>query len=144
MATEFTPIAALLGGAMIGLASLLLLAMLGRIAGISGIASGVLWQTGLERWWRLAFVLGLVVAGALGYWLLGWQPEPRAAYPLLVVLAGGLLVGYGTAVGSGCTSGHGVCGLARLSTRSLIATVVFMATAAITVFLVRHVFEVLP
>ena len=144
MATEFTPITALLGGAMIGLASLLLLALLGRIAGISGIASGVLWQNGLERWWRLAFVLGLVLAGALGYWVLGWQPEPRAAYPVLVVLAGGLLVGYGTAVGSGCTSGHGVCGLARFSARSLIATVVFMGTAAITVFLVRHVFEVLP
>lgn len=144
MPTEFTPVTALLGGVTIGSASLLLLALLGRIAGVSGIASGVLWQSGLERWWRLAFVVGLLLAGTSGYFVLGWQPEPRAAYPLLAVIAGGLLVSYGTAVGSGCTSGHGICGLARFSARSLVATLLFIGTAGVTVFLVRHVFEVLP
>jgi hypothetical protein len=142
--TDFTPASALMGGAMIGLASLWLLARLGRIAGISGIASGAMFSQGHDRLWRLAFVAGLILAGVLARFVLGWQPEPRDAYPLAWVIVAGLLVGYGTSIGSGCTSGHGVCGIARLSTRSILATVLFMASAAITVFLVRHVFEVLP
>ncbi|GAB3269531.1 YeeE/YedE family protein [Parahaliea aestuarii] len=138
---NFTPWSALLGGALIGLAAALLLALNGRIAGISGIAGGILDPQRGDVGWRVTFVLGLVLGGFLYQWLgLGVGVGHIAAVvdtPQLVLA--GLLVGVGTTVGSGCTSGHGICGLARRSPRSLVATVTFMLSATITVFVVRHV-----
>lgn len=124
----------LAGGVLIGLASWLLLFTLGRVAGISGIASGLMVPQASpapDRGWRWAFLLGLVLAGAGMAWATG-QPQ-AAPRPLLLLLAAGLLVGYGSVIGSGCTSGHGVCGLGRRSGRSLAATVVFMALGMATV-----------
>ena len=138
--TEPNIFGGLIGGALIGLAAVLLLALNGRIAGVSGILSGLISSTSRgERFWCLAFVFGLI-AGAVLYVL------ARGSLPLdlqagrLTLLFAGLLVGVGTRLGSGCTSGHGVCGLARRSPRSLVATMIFMITAALTVFLTRHVF----
>jgi len=135
---NFTPVSALAGGVLIGTAATLLLLMNGRIAGVSGIAGGLLKATPGDLAWRALFVLGLVI-GAGAYGLV--SPEPvtiriDASWPILVI--GGLLVGFGTQLGRGCTSGHGVCGIARLSPRSIIATLVFMVSAGLTVFLVRH------
>jgi uncharacterized protein len=124
------------GGVLIGLASWLLLASLGRVAGISGIAAGALVPTqgaqAGERAWRWAFVAGLVVVGAAMAALLNTPTVATRSFPLLV--AAGLLVGFGTVLGSGCTSGHGVCGLGRRSVRSLVATLVFMGAGVVTVF----------
>jgi uncharacterized protein len=134
----FTPVSALIGGALIGLAASAFYAATGRIAGISGIAGGLLQAGRTDMAWRLLFLGGLVVgAGATG--LVAGMPVLRieASWPVLVV--SGLLVGYGTQLGSGCTSGHGVCGIARFSPRSIAATGVFMATAALTVLIARHV-----
>jgi uncharacterized membrane protein YedE/YeeE len=134
----FTPLGALVGGALIGLAASALYAATGRIAGVSGIAGGLLRGGGADAAWRLLFLAGLVLgAGSTG--LVAGTPVLRieASWPVLVVA--GLLVGYGTQLGSGCTSGHGVCGIARCSPRSIAATAVFMAAAALTVFIVRHV-----
>ncbi|WP_237060802.1 YeeE/YedE family protein [Microbulbifer sediminum] len=133
----FTPWSALAGGALIGLASALLLLANGRIAGISGILGGLLARQAGETSWRLAFTVGLLAIPSL--WLLFAQLPPihiEAGYPVLV--AAGLLVGIGTRYGSGCTSGHGVCGLSRLSPRSLVATLCFMGAGFATVFAVRH------
>jgi uncharacterized membrane protein YedE/YeeE len=138
MATEFTPLSALAGGAMIGGAAALLWLTLGRIAGISGILGGLAQAPRADRGWRLAFLLGLVGAPATYALTLGRPVSDIAAGPGLLIAAG-LLVGIGTRLGAGCTSGHGVCGLARLSPRSIAATGVFMATAAATVFATRHV-----
>lgn len=135
--TEFTPISGLIGGAMIGAAAALLLLLNGRVAGISGIAGGLLKADG-DRLWRLAFVIGLVLGPLAVAAILGHMPtvEIAAGWPLLVVA--GLLVGFGTRLGGGCTSGHGVCGMARLSPRSLAATGTFMVVAMATVFVTRH------
>lgn len=134
----FTPWSALAGGALIGLAAALLLWLNGRIAGISGIVGGVLRPVAGDTAWRVAFVLGLLLA-PLAYGLVKTLPalQVDAGYGLLVLA--GLLVGVGTRYGAGCTSGHGVCGLSRLSVRSLVATVIFMAAGFATVWLVRHV-----
>jgi uncharacterized protein len=129
---------ALLGGILIGLAASGLLLFNGRIAGISGIAAGLLPPWHGEVRWRMAFVFGLLAGGLL---LLRVDPSAfGSAYPrsLFTLVAAGLLVGLGTRIGSGCTSGHGVCGLSRRSARSLVATVTFMLTAAVTVFVVDH------
>lgn len=143
MPTEFTPLSALIGGAMIGLAATLLLALLGRIAGISGIVNGAIEQAG-DRGWRIAFLAGLIV-GASAWFAFGHGiPAPRSGFPLTWLIVAGLLVGAGTRLGSGCTSGHGVCGLARLSPRSLAAVVVFMGMGAVSVFVLRHLIGVLP
>jgi uncharacterized membrane protein YedE/YeeE len=126
------------GGAFIGLAASALLLLNGRIAGISGILGGALEPDCSDRAWRLLFLLGLPLGAFASSAFTGRAPiEMAASTPVLVVA--GLLVGFGTRLGSGCTSGHGVCGLARRSKRSLVATVTFMLTAAITVFAVRHV-----
>jgi uncharacterized membrane protein YedE/YeeE len=131
-------ILALSGGALIGAAAALLLMTHGRIAGISGIVGSLLPPTAHDRGWRLAFVGGLLAAGAIGAWI---APSAVGAsvrgLPLVVVA--GLLVGFGTRLGSGCTSGHGVCGLSRWSTRSLVAVVTFMATGAVTASIVGGV-----
>jgi uncharacterized protein len=129
----------LIGGALIGLAAVLLLALNGRIAGISGILGGLITSTGRgDRFWRCAFIFGLLAGAGLYALTSGLPLELQARGPTLLVA--GLLVGFGTRLGSGCTSGHGVCGLARRSPRSLQATMVFMVAAALTVFLTHHIF----
>ncbi|HEV8693849.1 MAG TPA: YeeE/YedE family protein [Lysobacter sp.] len=136
MPTAFTPVSALIGGALIGLAATLLYAMLGRIAGISGIINATLEQQA-ERGWRIAFLLGLIVAASA--WFAFAHVAPRTGFPWPWLIAAGLLVGFGTRLGSGCTSGHGICGLARLSKRSLIAVLAFMGAGFATVYVLRHV-----
>jgi uncharacterized membrane protein YedE/YeeE len=141
MGTE-AAIAALAGGALIGLGAVVLMACLGRVAGIAGIVGsaldGLLSGRADDVGWRVAFLAGLII----GPWLPGWagQPPPtiEVTASLPVVIVAGLLVGFGTRLGNGCTSGHGVCGIARLSPRSLAATGVFMSVAVIVVFVVRH------
>ena len=139
--TEPNIMGGLIGGALIGLAAVLLLALNGRVAGVSGILGGLLTSNiGSERFWRVAFILGLIAGAALYALASGGLPlELEASLPTLVIA--GLLVGVGTRLGSGCTSGHGVCGLARRSPRSLTATMIFMVVAALTVFLMRQVFQ---
>lgn len=135
--SDFTPWTALAGGLLIGLAAALFLLLNGRIAGISGILGGLLSPSHGDIVWRLAFVAGLV--GAPLAWLMVADLPPieiNAGYPSLIIA--GLLVGVGTRYGSGCTSGHGVCGLSRLSLRSLVATLSFMAAGFITVYIIRH------
>ncbi|KPG82899.1 YeeE/YedE family protein [Stenotrophomonas maltophilia] len=137
------PWAAVAGGAVIGAAAVVLLATTGRVAGISGIAAGSVRASPGERGWRWAFLLGLLAAAGLVLW---WQAAPgqaprallRDALPAWQLVGAGLLVGFGTRLGNGCTSGHGVCGLARGSKRSLLAVLVFMACAMLTTFLIRH------
>jgi hypothetical protein len=136
--TTFTPASALAGGALIGLSAVLLLALNGRIAGVSGVAGGLAFSAAGDRAWRVLFLVGLGIGAALVA-LLGVHPAPRAGFPATALVAAGLLVGYGTSLAGGCTSGHGVCGLARLSVRSLVAVGVFLGTALVTTFVVRHV-----
>lgn len=133
----FTPGSALAGGALIGFATAIFAVLNGRIAGISGILGGLLRPEPGDVAWRVTFVLGMLAA-PLAYAAFAGLPEPRidGGYPLLV--AAGLLVGLGTRYGAGCTSGHGVCGVARLSPRSLVATLAFMAAGFATVFAARH------
>lgn len=135
---EFDWISGLAGGVLIGLAATVLLAGSGRIAGISGIAGELLSRPTRAGAWRWLFVVGLL-AGALVQQMISSVPvEPRTGYPVLVLVVGGLLVGVGTRLGSGCTSGHGVCGIARLSPRSIVATITFVAVGILTVWLTRH------
>ena len=135
--TDFTPWASLAGGVLIGLSAVLVMVLFGRIAGISGITTaGVVGAEG-DRSWRLAFVAGLLAAPLL-VGLAGGDLSQSVPSSPVAMLVAGLLVGIGTTLGSGCTSGHGVCGLARLSTRSLAAVATFMGCAGITVFLLRH------
>jgi uncharacterized membrane protein YedE/YeeE len=137
----FTPWSALLGGMLIGLAAALFALLNGRIAGISGVLGGLLKPVRGDVGWRAAFVLGLVVA-PLVYALFKALPavQIEAGYGALIIA--GLLVGVGTRYGSGCTSGHGVCGLSRLSPRSLMATATFMAAGFATVFVLRHLLKI--
>lgn len=138
--TEFTPVASFLGGTMIGLAAVLLMAVHGRIAGMTGILAGLLSPLAADWAWRAAFIAGAIGAPALIVTLTGRSAIAfESSVPALWLVAGGLLVGIGVHFASGCTSGHGVCGLARLSPRSLAATVTFMAATGATVFVVRHV-----
>lgn len=134
---SFTPWSSLAGGILIGLAALWLLHTNGRIAGISGIVGGLLRPTPQDRGWRIAFILGMLSAPT-AWALAGNLPAMviDADFPLLIVA--GLVVGISTRYGAGCTSGHGVCGMSRLSPRSLVATAAFMASGFITVFVVRH------
>ena len=136
---NFTPISAVAGGTLIGFSAAILWVATGRIAGISGIVGGMLAPLNADFAWRAAFLTGLTVAPLL--YRLGGGPLPdlNSAAPFAVVVAAGLLVGFGTRLGSGCTSGHGVCGLARLSPRSIVATAVFLLTAMVTVFVARHI-----
>jgi uncharacterized membrane protein YedE/YeeE len=135
--TAFTPLSALFGGALIGLSAVLLLWLNGRVAGISGILYGVFSRDGSERNWRLTFVAGLILGGFL-YQLVTRMPlATRTDFPLGLLALAGLLVGIGTRLGSGCTSGHAVCGISRLSLRSVLATVTFIATGILTTTLMR-------
>ena len=139
MSPEFSPASGFLGGVLIGLAAVLLLLANGRIAGVSGIVGGLLSRKAGDTGWRVAFVLGLWL-GALVYWAArGALFEVALQATPAVMIVAGFLVGYGTRLGSGCTSGHGVCGIARFSPRSMVATAVFMASGIATVFVVRHV-----
>ena len=137
---NFTPVSAAIGGGLIGLSAVLLMLLTGRIAGISGIFGGLLNFRSEDRGWRLAFIAGLilapVIAGLIGY---GMAP-PKLPASWTVIVAAGFLVGFGTRLGGGCTSGHGICGIARLSGRSIAATLIFMTTAVMTVAVARHVF----
>ena len=136
--THFTPWAALAGGVLLGLASALFVLLNGRILGISGIVGGLLRPRAGDMGWRLTFVLGMLVAPGL-YWLVVGPTQPRIDATWGMVVIAGLLVGVGTRYGSGCTSGHGVCGLSRMSPRSMVATLAFMGAGFVTVFLIRHV-----
>lgn len=134
---SFTPYSALIGGALIGLAAAALALLNGRIAGIAGIVGGALVPKRGEFAWRIAFVAGLLVAPWI--WLLADElPEIRFEVGTPGLILAGLLVGISTRYGAGCTSGHGVCGIARLSPRSLVATAAFMTTGFLTVFVIRH------
>ena len=139
--TSFTPWSALAGGALIGIATAVLLLVAGRTAGVSGIVGGILRPSPGDLAWRIAFVAGMVLAPLVFTIAAALPPlQIAAGYPTLVV--GGLLVGLGTRYGSGCTSGHGVCGMARLSPRSIVATLAFMLAGFVTVYLVRHAFGI--
>lgn len=143
---HFTPYSALLGGMFIGLSATLLLWFNGRIAGLSGMLGGVLDTQVEDKSWRALFLIGLIIGVAFYKWLLPSFVDssylhslaPRTGMPVMLILAAGFLVGLGTAMGNGCTSGHGVCGLARLSHRSLYATLTFLGTGMVTVYAVRH------
>ena len=139
--SSFTPVPSMVGGLLIGLAAALFILLNGRIAGISGILGGLLRPTSGDIAWRLAFLVGMLVSPLLWLLFAGLPAiDIDAGYPLLI--AAGLLVGISTRYGSGCTSGHGVCGLSRLSPRSLVATLAFMGSGFVTVYIVRHLLGV--
>ena len=135
---EFTPTLSLIGGSLIGLAAVILLLGNGRIAGIIGIIAGILKPSRGDYAWRLAFVIGLL-ASPIAYQTLAPLPASNIDASWLSLAIAGLCVGIGTRLGSGCTSGHGVCGIARLSMRSVVATLLFMGSGFLTVFIIRHV-----
>lgn len=136
--TEFTPFTALIGGAILGASALLLLWINGNIAGISGIVSRAIKAPKEESLWRWMFILGLVV-GPMLTGLIGMGLPAKIDLSWSMTIVGGLLVGVGSRLGSGCTSGHGICGIGRASARSISATIGFMLTALVTVFIVRHI-----
>ncbi len=136
---QFTPVASLAGGAIIGVSAALLMYANGKLAGISGIAAGALMPDETQRrGWRAAFVAGLMVAGFFAMQLAPASMTVHQRPATAALVAAGLLVGFGTRIGNGCTSGHGVCGLSRLSTRSLLATLTFITAGIATVYLSRH------
>ena len=136
---HFTPYSALFGGILIGLGTSLLMFLNGRIAGISGILKGLLTPSKvLDNHWRVAFVVGLILAGLVYQALVPSQILSAERTSPFIIVLGGLLVGFGTAMGSGCTSGHGMCGLSRFSLRSLSATVIFLTAGIVTVYIFRH------
>ena len=134
---NFTPVSSLIGGAMIGAAAVLLMLLNGRIAGISGIVDGLMSRQREEIAWRGAFIAGLIAAPLL-YGLASGGLPVEFPGPTPLIIAGGFLVGLGTRIGGGCTSGHGVCGIARMSPRSIVATLSFMATGVLAVTVIRH------
>jgi uncharacterized membrane protein YedE/YeeE len=140
MITEFTPIASALGGTLIGLASVLLMAFMGRIMGATGILAGVLAPTSWADWsWRAAVLAGMVTGPVVVLMATGAMPLVQVPLTTPMLIIGGFLVGIGVTFGSGCTSGHGICGMARLSPRSITATITFMIFTGLTVYIMRHV-----
>ena len=137
---NLTPVSGLLGGALIGLATTMLMMLTGRLAGVSGILGGVLQVKPADAPWRIAFIAGLIAAPLSAALAGAPLPRPAMASSLVLAAAGGLLVGFGSRMASGCTSGHGVCGFARLSGRSITATIFFMLVAALTLAVLRHGF----
>jgi len=137
---NFTPVSAAIGGGLIGLSAVLLMLLTGRIAGISGIFGGLLNSKRGDIGWRIAFIAGLILAPLIGSWMGYQMASPQMPGSWTVIIAAGLLVGFGTRFGDGCTSGHGICGVARLSGRSIAATAIFMLTAIATVAITRHMF----
>jgi len=138
---NFTLIASLLGGLLIGIAAALLILFNGKIAGISGILGGLISANQEDLFWRIAFLVGLIISPSV-WQLFSPLPSIEVSSNISLLVIAGLLVGFGTRVGSGCTSGHGVCGISRYSTRSIVATLLFMAVGFITVYLVKHVFSI--
>jgi uncharacterized protein len=136
---DFTPISALIGGAFIGLSAVMLLWLNGRIAGISGIFHGLYPPRRKDFLWRLLFLLGLILGSQIYYCLPQIHFTPRSHYPVYLLLLAGFLVGIGTKLSGGCTSGHGVCGIARLSRRSIIATIIFFIFGLLTVYFLKHI-----
>ncbi|MCB0093124.1 MAG: YeeE/YedE family protein [Caldilineaceae bacterium] len=136
---EFSWSSGLIGGVLIGLSATLLLLANGRIAGISGIFNGAIFNLSGDAQWRWLFIGGLLIGTLIYEYGLATKPTPQGALAPISMIIGGLIVGFGTRMGNGCTSGHGVCGLGRLSQRSLAAVITFLATAFITVYIVRHV-----
>ena len=140
METEFTPLASLIGGAMIGAATVVLMGLHGRIMGATGILRGVIAPAGLTDWsWRAVLLIGMASAPLFYMLAFGRMPDIQVPVSTGALVIGGVLVGLGVTLGGGCTSGHGVCGLARLSRRSLVATATFMAACLATVFFSRHI-----
>ncbi len=139
---DFTPYTAFAGGILIGLSVTLMLLFNGRITGISGILAGLLMPKSGDWLWRFAFIVGLMAGAILFVRVLSDSSIPDINYPLGLLICSGFLVGYGTSLGNGCTSGHGICGIGRLSPRSIIATMVFMISGACTVLVFRHGFGV--
>lgn len=140
METAFTPYQSLGGGVLIGLAAVLLMGLMGRIMGATGLLAGVISPVSLSDWsWRAAVIAGMASGPPVIYALTGAMPEISVPISTPMLLVGGFIVGIGVTYGSGCTSGHGVCGMARLSPRSIVATITFMAATAITVYVLRHV-----
>jgi hypothetical protein len=137
--SNFTPIASALGGALIGVSATLLLTLNGKVAGVSGIFGGLLDATGEDREWRASFLAGLLLAGTIAAWLQPGAIGRPPALPLGLMVIAGLLVGIGTQLASGCTSGHGVCGISRGSKRSVAATLAFVSAGVVTVHILRHV-----
>lgn len=135
---NFTPISSIIGGVLIGLSATLLLLFNGRIAGISGILGGLFLQPA-DRAWRFIFLVGMIASGFSYQWFYPGSFSEAPEMPLLLLIAGGLIVGFGTRMGSGCTSGHGICGIGRISTRSIVATCVFMGSGGVTVYIMKHV-----
>ena len=133
---------ATIGGALLGLAAVMMMGLKGRIAGVSGILTGTVTESGGERLWRILFIIGIVIGGAIPALLSADFRPPAPEAGTLLVLFGGLLVGLGTGLGSGCTTGHGICGIARLSPRSIVATCTFMGVAFLCVYLLRHILGV--
>ena len=139
--TEFEVLMPLTGGILIGIAASMILLFSGKIAGVSGIFGGMLFQQGRERAWQLSFIAGLIIGGILLYIMNEELFENSSGRGLLAVTVAGLLVGIGTRVGGGCTSGHGVCGIGRLSGRSLVATITFVFAGMVIVSLVQSFFH---
>ncbi len=140
METAFTPFQSLAGGALIGLAAVLLMGLMGRIMGATGVLAGLLAPAGFADWsWRAAVVAGMVSGPVVVMLVTGEFPQVQVPVSRMMLVIGGLIVGGGVTFGAGCTSGHGVCGMARLSPRSILATLTFMLATGITVYLLRHV-----
>lgn len=140
MDTVFTPLQSLGGGALIGIASVLLMATMGRVMGATGILAGILQPENLADWsWRAAVLVGMISGPIAVMLLTGEFPAVQVPVSTTMLVVGGFIVGIGVTFGAGCTSGHGVCGMARLSPRSFTATITFMITTAITVYVIRHV-----
>lgn len=139
METVFTPWQSLGGGLLIGLATVLLMALNGRIMGATGIISGAIFG-GQDRWWRVALLTGMICGPLVVLLATGSWPDIQVPVSKPMILIGGFIVGIGVTLGSGCTSGHGVCGMARLSPRSIAATLTFMLTCALTLYVMRHIF----
>jgi uncharacterized protein len=132
---------ALCGGVLIGLSATLLLWLNGRVAGVSGIMNGIVFPKRDDVQWRIAFLTGLMIAASLYMTFVPGAPQPRADFSRIGLLVAGVLVGFGTRMGNGCTSGHGVCGIGRLSMRSIAAVITFMITAIATTYVLRHVWS---
>lgn len=137
--TQFTPYRSLIGGMLIALSSVCFLLVNGRIAGISGLIHGLLPPDNPFPLWRIAFLMGLIWGGLFYFLIPSIHFTPRTHYPVLLLLIGGFFVGFGTRMGNGCTSGHGVSGIARFSLRSLIATATFIITGMISIYFIRHI-----
>lgn len=135
---DMTWITALVGGILTGLGATLLLALNGRIAGVSGVLNGALEPATRGQGWRWLFLLGMILGGAIYEFGVAGTPTPTGAFLPITMIIGGFVAGFGARMGNGCTSGHGVCGLGRLSVRSMAAVATFMVTAVMTVYVVRH------